>query len=184
MAHIDRRPGIRPRPTIGRRLDIAARASFPASVTVLLMLLTEAPVGISGQAALLPAVVLCSVWFWSLVRPDAMPPPAVFVIGLLTDLMGYMPLGVGLFTLLCVHGVALALRRRLAQRGFAVIWAVFGLIAVGASFLMWLLVMLLTFRLLAPDPAVFQSVLTAAVYPVLAIPFAAAHRSIANPDSA
>jgi rod shape-determining protein MreD len=184
MAHIDRRPGIRPRPTVGRRLDIAARASFPACATILLMLLSEAPVGISGQAALLPAVVLSSVWFWSLVRPDAMPPPVVFLIGLLTDLMSYMPLGTGVFTLLCVHGVALSLRRRLAQGGFAWIWAVFGLIAAGASVLMWLLVMLLTFRLLAPDPAVFQAVLTAAIYPVLAIPFAAAHRSIANPDTA
>ena len=88
MAHIDRRPGIRPRPTIGRRLDIAARASFPACITILLMLLTQAPVGLPGQAASLPAVTLGCVWFWSLFRPAALPPPIVFLMGLLLECRG------------------------------------------------------------------------------------------------
>ena len=117
MAHIDRRPGIRPRASLGRRLDIAARVSFPACITVLLMLLTQAPLGLPEQAALLPAVALGCVWFWSLFRPDAMPPPVVFLIGLLLDLLGYLPLGVGVFTLLAVHGVAVAMRRSLSARG-------------------------------------------------------------------
>jgi rod shape-determining protein MreD len=184
MAHIDQRPGIRPRASLGRRLDIAARFSFPACATVLLMLLTQAPLQIREQSALLPAVALCCVWFWSLFRPDAMPPLVVFVIGLLMDLIGYLPPGVGVFTLLCVHGVALATRRSLSRRAFAWIWIVFGGVAAGASALIWLLVMLLTFRLLSPDPAIFIAVLTAAIYPVLAIPFAGAHRSIASPERA
>ncbi|MEA2775668.1 MAG: rod shape-determining protein MreD, partial [Acetobacteraceae bacterium] len=90
MLRIDRRPGIRPRISLGRRLDIAARMSFPAGITVLLMLLTRVPLNISGQAALLPAVALCCVWFWSLFRPGDMPPPVVFIIGLILDLLGYL----------------------------------------------------------------------------------------------
>ena len=43
MARADQTPGIRPRATLGRRLDIAARHAFPAGCTVLLMLLAEAP---------------------------------------------------------------------------------------------------------------------------------------------
>ncbi len=184
MAYIDRRPGIRPRRTLGRRLDIAARAGFPACITILLMLLTEAPLGIAGQATLLPAVALCSVWFWSVFRPETFPPPVVFAVGALLDLLGYLPLGVGVFTLLCVHGVALALRRGLARRGFVWIWLVFGVVACAASLLIWLLVTLLDFRLMPPQPAVFLAVLTIAIYPVLAVPFAGAHRSVANPEDA
>ncbi len=104
MARADQTPGIRPRATLGRRLDIAARHAFPAGCTVLLMLLTETPFGIADQAALLPAVTLACVYFWSLFRPGAMPPPVVFLIGLLFDLLGYLPLGVGALTLLIVHG--------------------------------------------------------------------------------
>ncbi len=182
MAHIDRRPGIRPRPSLGRRLDIIARSCFPVSITLLLMMLTQVPFGIYGQAELLPAVTLCAVWFWSLARPDTMPPPLVFLIGLLTDLMGYLPLGICAFTMLAVHGLATSLRRPLARHGFALIWLVFGLIAFTASVLIWLLVMLLSFHLLSPNAALFQAVLAIALYPVIAIPFSAAHRSIANPD--
>ena len=184
MAHVDRRPGIRPRASFGRRLDIAARFCFPACITVLLMLLTQAPLEIPEQAALLPAVSLGCVWFWSLFRPDAMPPPVVFLIGLVMDLLGYLPLGVGVFTLLAVHGVALSLRRSLSRRGFAWIWIVFGGVAAAAATLIWLLVMLLTFRLLSPYPAIFIAVLAIAIFPVLAVPFASAHRSIANPERA
>lgn len=169
---------------MGRRLDIAARCSFPACITVLLMLLTQAPLDIPEQAALLPAAALSCVWFWSLFRPDALPPPVVFGLGLLMDLLGYLPLGVGVFTLLAVHGVALALRRGLSQRGFAWIWVVFAGVASAAALMIWLLVMLLSFRLLSPYPAIFIAVVAVAIFPVLAVPFAAAHRSIANPEQA
>jgi rod shape-determining protein MreD len=184
MLRIDRRPGIRPRISLGRRLDIAARMSFPAGITVLLMLLTRVPLNISGQAALLPAVALCCVWFWSLFRPGDMPPPVVFMIGLILDLLGYLPLGVGALTLLAVHGVGSAARRSLSHRGFALIWIVFSSVAIAASLMIWLLVMLLTLRLLSPDPAIFMAVLTIALFPVLGVPFAHAHRSFLDPDRA
>jgi rod shape-determining protein MreD len=184
MAHIDRRPGIRPRASLGRHLDVLARAGFPACVTILLMLLTQAPLGIPEQAALLPAVTLCCVWFWSLFRPDALPPPIVFLVGLLLDLLGYLPLGVAVFALLGVHGVALAARRSLSRRGFGSIWIAFAGVATAASLLIWLMVMLLTFRLLSPVPAIFTAMLAVSVYPMIALPFAAAHRSIASPERA
>lgn len=184
MALSDRRPGIRPRPSVGRRLDIVSRVSFPACITVILMLGAEVPFGIIGQSAMLPAVTLCCVWFWSVFRPDAVPPPVVFLIGLLLDLLGYLPLGVGIFTMLAVHGVAGAMRRGLSRHGFAVLWLVFSGVALGASLLMWGLTGLLTLRLLSPRPALFVSVLAVAAFPLLAVPFAAAHRTIANPDRA
>ncbi len=170
---------------MGRRLDIAARASFPACITILLMLLTQAPLGLPEQAASLPAVALGCVWFWSLYRPDTLPPPIVFLIGLLMDLLGYLPLGVGVFTLLAVHGVAVAMRLSWSVPGGGVwIWIVFACAAAAASALLWLLVMLLTFRLLSPYPAIFIAVLSVAIFPVLAVPFASAHKSIANPERA
>ena len=79
-------------------------------------------------------------------------------------------------------GFALRLRRFLAQQGFALSWLAFVPVAAGAAFLSWALVALLTLRLIPIGLALFQAVLTATLYPVLAIPLAWAHRSIAEAD--
>jgi rod shape-determining protein MreD len=185
MASADeQRPGIRPRATLARRLDLTARHAFPASCTILLMLLTEVPLGIVDQTSLLPAVALASVWFWSLYRPGAMSPPVVFAIGLLLDLLDWLPIGTGVLTLLLTHGVAQRWRRGLSRHGFALVWLAFAIVAAGAAALDWVATAVLTWRLVPPYAMLFQAVLSAALYPVLAILFARAHRSIANPERA
>ncbi|MGE0417454.1 MAG: rod shape-determining protein MreD [Acetobacteraceae bacterium] len=184
MARDDQHPGIRPRLTLGRRLDIAARYAFPACVTVVLMLVVEVPLRLALQTALLPAVALISVWFWSVYRPIAMAPPVVFLIGLLLDLRGYLPLGVGVLTLLIAHGISQRWRRFLMQQGFAMTWLAFLPIATGGAALIWVLTALLTFRLLPLGPALFLAVLSFALYPVLAMPLTVAHRSLADPEQA
>jgi len=182
MPWIDRQPGIRPRQSVARRLDIAARVSFPAGLTVLLMLLTEAPLGLTGQSALQPAVALGCVWFWSIHRAHLMSPPVVFVIGLLLDLLAYLPFGVGTLMLLSCHGIAVVLRRVLLPRGFGVIWLTFIPVAAAAALLTWLLVMVLMVRFLSPAPVFLQAIITIALYPALAVALGVAERSVTNPD--
>lgn len=148
------------------------------------MLLTEVPFGIVDQTWLLPAVALASVWFWSLYRPAAMAPPMVFAIGLLLDLLDWLPIGIGMLTLLIAHGVALRWRRFLGRHGFALGWLAFAVVAAGAAALGWVATTVLTWRLVPPGAMVFQATLSAALYPALAILFARAHRSIANPERA
>ena len=184
MARDEQVPGIRPRPSLGRRLDIVARHSFPATSTVLLMLLCGLPWGIADEAVLLPAVTLAAVYFWSLFRPSALPPPVVFLIGLLLDLLGYLPIGSGVLTLLLVHGLARRWRRRLTQQGFVTVWLAFVCVGAAAAALLWALTSLLSLRLMPPGPALFQATLTGAIYPALSALLIHAHRTIANPEHA
>ncbi|MSO90899.1 MAG: rod shape-determining protein MreD [Acetobacteraceae bacterium] len=180
----DRTPGIRLRSSIWRRLDALARRAFPAVVTILLMLLLCMPLGLPEQSALLPALTLTSVFFWSLFRPASMTPPMVFAIGLLLDLLGYLPLGVGVLSLLGLHGLTVQGRRVLTRHGFLFVWLTFLLIATGTSILAWALSSLLTLRLLPFAPAVFQAVLATAIYPAIVTLFARAHTTIADPGRA
>jgi len=184
MAQGDRFPGVRPHLTIGRRLDIAWRHAFPGTTSLLLMLLSVAHFGLWGQAALLPTVALTCVWFWSLFRPAAMAPPVTFLVGLLLDLLGFLPLGVGPLTMLATHGVAQGLRRFLSRQGFAVVWLIFTSVACGIAAMNWALVSLLTLSLVPAGPVLFQAGLAAAMYPAVAIPLTLAHRSFADPDLA
>lgn len=184
MAPRDRMPGIRPNLTLGRRLDIAWRHTFPVVSSFALMILSLSPFGLPGQAALLPAVALTCVWFWSLFRPEAMSPPIVFLLGLLLDLLGFLPLGVGGVTMLITHGLAQRFRYVLGRQAFTVVWLIFIAVACGIAFLNWGFVSLLTFRLIPSRPAVFQAGLASALYPVVAVPLMLAHRGFANPDRA
>ncbi len=179
-----RHPGIRPRPSVGRALDMAARWAFPGAITALLLLATAAPFGVPGQAELQAAVALASVFFWSLFRPAAMPPVLVFLLGLLADLLGYAPPGVGVLSLLLAGGIAFRFRRVLVRQGFLTVWLVFAVVATGAALLDWALTALLTFRLLAPGPALFQAALSCGIYPALAMLLTRAHQSLAAPERA
>ncbi len=181
---LQRTPGIRPRPTLWRQLDVAFRRSFPAACTTLLILLAAAPLRLPGQAQLQPAVAVGCVFFWSMHRPGSMPPAVVFLLGLLSDLLGLTPPGVSVLILLLTHGLATGGRRVLAGQGFLATWLVFIGVAAGASALQWALIGLLSMRLLPGTPASLQFGLTAGLYPALAIVFTQAHRGLANPDRA
>jgi hypothetical protein len=65
-----------------------------------------------------------------------------------------------------------------------VIWLIFIGVACGIAAMNWILVSLLSLRLFPPGPLLFQAGLAAAMYPAVAIPLAAAHRSIADPEQA
>jgi len=179
-----RTPGIRPRPTLWRQLDAASRAAFPAAFTALLLLMLAAPLRVPGQAMLQPAAALACVFFWSLFRPASMPPPVVFALGLLSDLLGLEPLGINVLVLLIAHGLAVRWRWTLTQQGFLLVWLAFVAVAAGAAALEWLMMDLLTFRLLPGGAALFQFALTAGLYPLLATLFIRAHRGLADPEQA
>lgn len=181
---MNKAPGIRPSPTLGRLLDRMARRAFPATTTALLLLFAAAPLGLPGQAELQASVALACVFFWSLFRPASMPPVAVFGIGMLTDLLGFAPPGVGVLSLLMVHGLAFRWRRLLVRQGFVVVWLAFAAIATGAAGVQWALTSLLTFRLLSPGPGVFQSAIGAGLYPALATILTRAHQTLAEPEQA
>ena len=179
-----RTPGIQPRPTIWRQLDAASRKAFPAACTALLLLFFAAPLGLPGQAQLQPAAALACVFFWSLFRPASMPPPVVFVLGLLADLLGLAPLGASVLVLLVVHGLAVQWRRVLAGQGFLLVWLAFVAVAAGAAVLGWAMGSLLALRLMPGAPVLFQFGLAAGLYPLLATLFTRAHRGLANPEEA
>ena len=180
----DRLPGIRPRPSLWRLLDATARQSFPVTIAALLLLGLSAPLGLPGQPQLQAAVVVACVFFWSVFRPDSMPPAAAFALGMLTDLLSLAPPGITVLVLLIIHGVALRTRRFLSAQGFVVMWLAFVAVGAGAAAVEWALTSLLVFKLLPIGPALLQFGVSAGFYPMLALVFTRAHRGLADPERA
>jgi rod shape-determining protein MreD len=142
-----------------------ARAVLPTLCAGLLMVVAAGPTGV---AALVPAVTLPQVVFWSIFRPAAMPAAAVFLLGLLQDLLSLAPLGTGVLTLLVAHGFAITWRRFLARQSFLLVWLAFSGFAAAAAALGYLLTALMTLALPPLAPALYQAALTAGLYPAFA----------------
>jgi rod shape-determining protein MreD len=181
---MDKSPGIRPRLTIGHRLDMAARTIFPMALTTLVLLLLSMPLELPGQAEMQPAWALASVYFWSLYRPASMPGGGVFAVGLLLDLLAQGPMGVGVLILLLTQAVTLHWRRVLTRQGFAMVWLAFCAIAAAAAAWEWVLVSVMTWRVLPLAPALFEWGMSIGAYPLLAVLLIRAHRTLAAPEQA
>jgi rod shape-determining protein MreD len=159
-----------------RQLDIAARYTFPTGSLICGLFVIGMPFGIPGQAELWPVYSLACVYFWSLYRPASLPAPVVALTGLLLGVLGLSPLGLWAVLLLMLHGVVLAVRRRLAPQPFFLTWLAFCGLAVTVSGLAWMLESLLRLTLLPLQPLLIEALFSVGLYPLVAGFFIRAHR--------
>ncbi len=159
------------------RLDATARNLAPFAFTVLLVIFGMVPFGVSGFGPVMPDLGIIAVFFWLVTRPDLMPAWAVFLVGLIQDLLGGGALGVGVFVLLVVYAALAGQRRYLVQASFFLVWLAFLPVAAGAFVVTWLFNSLIADALLAPGPAVSQYLSTVVFYPVIAWLFLQAQRA-------
>jgi rod shape-determining protein MreD len=148
------------------RLDNAAASLLPVTTMVLATILSMQPIGLSGYAALTPALSLMVAYHWTIYRPDLLPPTALFTIGTIQDLLcGGLP-GVTALLLLLARGVVLKFRHHFLDRPFAFVWLGFALLTGGAMILMWTLHSLLAAELLDIRGTALCALLTISGFPV------------------
>lgn len=153
--------------TFWQRLDSLARRMLPVAITLVLAMAAAVPLHIPGYAPVAPAVTLIAVYYWTIFRPDLMPAPAVFAVGLFQDVLSGTPLGVNALVLLLVFAVVFGQRRFFLGKSFLVMWWGFALVVVGALATGWMAFSGLEGAVLNPLPAIFQGTVTLAIFPVL-----------------
>ena len=159
------------------RLDIWARNLLPFLLTLLMVIAGTLPLPIPHFVSLGPGPAIISVYYWGLHRPGLLPAPAVFVLGLLGDLLDFAPLGVGTLVLLLVYAIALSQRRVFVGQPFLIVWWGFMMIAAGAMGVGWVFASLVAGAALDPNPVIFAYLITLALYPAIADLFARAQRA-------
>lgn len=181
---LERLPGIRPVSTLWRHLDAASRRAFPAVTAAMALLVLAFPLNLPAAPELRQGWVLATVFFWTVYRPNSMPPSVCFGLGLLADLLGPEPPGLTSIVLLAVHGTAMRHRVALTRRGFLAVWLSFAAIALAASAVQWVLTAALDLRVLPLLPALLTATLAIGLYPFLSVLLAEAHHSVAAPEQA
>lgn len=122
------------------RLDLLARHVVPVSLAFVLVLLSIVPLRVPLLNLVFPALALVSIYYWTLYRPDLMPPAAAFAIGLADDVLSGAPLGVNALVFVLVHAAVNTQRGFFLGKSFAIVWLGFALLAGAAFTIAWLVV--------------------------------------------
>ncbi|MFA5120778.1 rod shape-determining protein MreD [Zavarzinia sp.] len=155
----------------------------PPLVGLACVLLSVAPSGINGIDAAGPALTLMLVYFWTIFQPELLPPPAVFLIGLLQDTLSGAPIGLGTLILLAVQRFVASERRVFTARTFSIAWFGFAVVALIATAGGWLLGSIHATRLIEFQPFVMQALFSIALYPVVSWLFGQIVRSLKSLES-
>ncbi len=115
-------------------LDRAARAAVPAASIAALLVVSLVP-WVGDRTA--PSLALAAVHYWAGRRPDLVPAPFVFAIGLAHDSVADAPFGLMALVYLFVLGAARSQRFLVVGQPFAAGWAVFAAVALVASAIAW-----------------------------------------------
>jgi len=150
-----------------QRFDGFLRNQIPFVLTLLLLLLAMVPSHAAGLTRIGPMLALIAVYYWAIYRPDLIGYGAVFIIGVVQDLLTGTPPGVAALALLLTHAVVISQYRFFNARSFAVTWWAFTLVAAGAMVVKWLAVSLVYGTLVDASAAFYSYLMTVAIYPVV-----------------
>lgn len=160
-----------------QRVDRFGRNLAPGALSIFLLLLSAVPVRLPEFSVTAPILVLGAVFYWTIHRPDLLRPSALFVIGMLQDLVSGGPIGVSSLILVMLHWILLNQRRLFLAGTFGFMWFGFALTVFSALTLRWLVHSALDAAPMPVPPVVFQGLMTLALFPVLAWIFVRVHRT-------
>ncbi len=151
-----------------QRADRWARNTTPFGLTLTLIIIGVLPLHIPEYAAIAPVFAVTSVYHWGVYRPHLLPSLAVFVLGLVQDVLSGTPIGLYAVVFLSLYGVCVFQRQFLVGKSFLVYWMGFGLIWFVASIELWALSSAWHLALLDIKGFVFQYLLTVGLFPFIA----------------
>lgn len=160
------------------KLGRAARAMIPGWLLLGCIFVSGLPFGLPYFADVTPFLSLMAVYYWSIYRPELLPPAVVFAAGLVQDVISGGPLGLMALVLVLVHGVGASQRRVFLGKTFPVEWWGFGLVTLGAGACAWIVASVYYAALIDLRTLAVQAFLTVALYPLVTRIFSRAARAL------
>lgn len=155
-----------------QKMDNLARMLLPGGMTILLFIAFTLPrIGFAGMANFPPHILAISIYYWTIFHPASMPYWFLFLLGLLSDSLLAMPLGMTSLILILFRLLVLSQQHSLVKESFLGIWAGFAICVVLMQSLQWLLTSFYSQDLLPIGPLAMQWVFTIGLYPLAHILF-------------
>ena len=149
-------------------MDLLARYLSPSFITLFLVVVSVVPIRTLDFTTVVPLLPLISVYHWAIFRPTLLPIYAVFLIGILQDILTGSPIGVHALVFVLVYGSVLSQKNFFTGKSFFILWIGFALMAAGALVVNWLAISILSVAILDFHNAIIQYILTLGIYPAVA----------------
>ena len=149
-------------------LNWSARLFVAQAVIIMLVLLNVASLSLPHAGDLKPFFVLIAVYFWSINRPTLLPAPYTFLLGLMLDILGDLPLGVSALVLVLMQAAVYRSRVFLMGQPFVAVWFGFAVLCFLYAFVLWLVLSILHLSFFPKESFVsimLAALLTALLYP-------------------
>lgn len=150
------------------RIDRALRRSLAFATALLALGIDLLPLPGAAPQAVAPLLTLAVLYHWSVQRPDLLTPLSCFLLGLLRDLAGALPLGLHSLAYLLVPALLRRVPRGLLQRSLSLAWLVFLPVVAAVGLARWLLAALVWLQPVPEQLYLFEAALTWAFYPLVA----------------
>lgn len=149
-----------------QKFGFGLRQTIPVLTTLLFIILGILSWPIPYVGSITPSIGLASIYYWSMYRPDLMRTYMVFLLGLLSDALNYMPLGLTALVFVAVHQLSFSQRRFFVGQFFPMLWSGFALVALLAAFVQWLFLSLINDYQMSVAPVFIQTLLTIILFPL------------------
>jgi rod shape-determining protein MreD len=143
--------------------------ALPILTIIILMVIMIVPIGTPSSMHLGGLWPLMGLTYWILTRPRAMRPTLVFFLGLLTDTLLFLPLGLHGFIFVLAQALINKQRRFLIGQGFIVMWAAFGVLSMCVSFILYFMTELILGGGVTFDHLIWSILLSIGLLPLVLI---------------
>jgi len=152
--------------TFGQKFGQIVRHMLPLETALAFLLFGVLVWPIPYIGSVSPMLVLVAVYYWAIYRPDLFRPVLVFLLGLLNDIVNFLPIGMSAVVFLGVYQLVFSYRRYFVGQIFSILWFGFGLISFLAIAANWICISLYNGAPLAVVPVLVQYVLTVVLFPI------------------
>ncbi len=151
------------------QFDALLRRSLPFGSCLLLQIIAWClPLLLPALAPIAPPLCLVAIYFWAAHRPNLLPLPLLFALGLATDAVLRLPFGVTALAYMLAALLVQNFRPLLVGQSYLSLWLGFVAMATAVQLLQWLILSVMSGQLLPPGAAVFQLLICLAVFPCFA----------------
>lgn len=134
-----------------------------------------------GPWPLMPSLPLAVLFFWTLYRPDLLPPYIVLLAGLFHDFITGGPIGVWGFAFLVLFALTFSQRITLLARSGFEIWIGYVFYVLIGAILVWTVMSLYSAHWLNPSPFLIDAFVLSLIYPVMRALFFWSQRFVGPP---